>query len=60
METDRVWFYLAMAWTLVGVISIVFSWVSRIELGIYWFGCIIVGQLCFVHRKLFQIHRAIK
>jgi len=52
LEKERIWFYLALAWTVVGIFSILFSWLYRLELSIYWFGCIIMGQLCFVHREL--------
>ena len=55
METERVWFYLAIAWTAIGIISIAFSWLTGVEMSIYWFGSILMGQICFVHSKLFRI-----
>ena len=55
METNRVWFNLGLAWTVVGIISILFSWYSSIELSVYWFGCIIMGQICFLHSRLLKM-----
>ncbi len=55
MKKEALWFYLAILWTAVGVVSILISWALSVELGIYWFGCILMGQMCFVHRKLSQI-----
>ena len=58
MEKEKVWFYLALAWTVVGIFSILFSWLYRLELSVYWFGCIIMSQLCFIHRELASTRRA--
>ena len=57
METEKTWFWLGILWTLVGVFSILFSWVSAVEMSVYWFGCIIMGQICFLHLQVAKNHK---
>jgi len=55
MKAERLWFYLGFAWTIVSILAILFSWYSSIELSVYWFGCILMGQICFLHAKMLKI-----